>query len=79
MYISISRIPVLIVSRCMRGHVASCCKKEGSMQKKRKIKNVGRNGGHMRSTRETGTLDRYHTVWLCLFAFARSFPLYMYI
>ena len=28
-YISISRIPVLIVSRCMRGHVASCCRKEG--------------------------------------------------
>ena len=35
-YISISRIPVLIVSRCMRGHVASCCRKEGSMQKNQK-------------------------------------------
>ena len=34
-YISISRIPVLIVSRCMRGHVASCCRKEGSMHKKK--------------------------------------------
>ena len=28
-----SRIPVPIFSRCMRGHVASCCRKEGSMQK----------------------------------------------
>ena len=27
----------------------------------------------MRSTRDTGTLDRYHTVWFCLFAFASSF------
>ena len=73
-----SRIPVPIFSHCMRGHVASCCRKEGTMQKRKK-KKVGRNRRQMRSTRETGTLDRYHTVWLCLFAFARSFPLYMYI
>ena len=49
-YIPISRIPVVIVSRCMRGHVASCCRKEGSMQKRKKKKEkerkkeVGRNG-----------------------------------
>ena len=46
-YMSISRIPVLIVSRCMRGHVASCCRKEGSMHKKKK---VGRNGRHFHFT-----------------------------
>ena len=33
-----SRIPVPIFSRCMRGHVASCCRKEGSMQKRKKKK-----------------------------------------
>ena len=33
-----SRIPVPIFSRCMRGHVASCCRKEGSMQKTKKKK-----------------------------------------
>ena len=38
----LSRIPVPIFSHCMPGHVASCCRKEGTMQKRKK-KKVGRN------------------------------------
>ena len=41
-----SRIPVPIFSRCMRGHVASCCRKEGSMQNRKK-KRLGETEGKL--------------------------------
>ena len=47
--------------------------------KKKKKKKIERSGREITSTRETGTLVRYHTVWLCIFPFARSFPFNMYL